>query len=743
MNFLNPLLLIGAVGIALPILAHLLNKHQYKHTTWAAMQFLNRAVNVRSRQIKLRDLLLLILRCAAVLFLVFAISKPILERSGDGSRGGVASKFGEPLTGMVIAIDASYSMQHSDGSSTRFERAIKKAKLITKSAQPGDTVSLVMLSGEHSVVVRDMAYDRDRFHGILDGLEVTDEPLNLDSAAGLLREVLNGLDVAQREVHLITDVQEHDWSGRDGQIEKALEGLSRDASLVIVPVSGASDNLAITQLELVSGVLRKGTTARYQATVKNYGNVPVSNVMVRGGVNGINMDTKSIPSIAAGASETVSLFIPFRNAGAVQITAKLDDDALLLDNECYAVAVVRERVSILCVEGSSSSSVGFSGFISAALSARDNGASQEDFKVKSVPWVSLPNQDLARYDVVILANVPAITPGQSKQLEAYVRSGNGLVWFPGDQTKPTIWNKQSALGSVRLLPALLEDVESVGNDSGVGQPLASAISDHSVCRPLRSLSEDLLSETQFLKVLNVKPTAESSIVLALEGSSKPLLIEQSIGRGQVFMFTSSAEPTWNNMALTPVFPMLIQQMVTYLTAREFEKPRVVGSSLSLSYVDQPDSSDAVFETPKGETITVPVKEHRNQYIALLDRANEAGFYLARVSVQAPSMPIAVNIDSRESDVQCVSADALLRKFSEGNIVVASSDSALVDTIKQARTGLSFWRSLMIACFVFLIIESVIAHFTSHRAPHLNSEGKGKPSTHKSATEGEQELEHSS
>ena len=62
MNFLNPWMLLGGLGIALPILAHLLNKHQFKQTDWAAMQFLSRAINVRSRQIKLRDLLLLVLR---------------------------------------------------------------------------------------------------------------------------------------------------------------------------------------------------------------------------------------------------------------------------------------------------------------------------------------------------------------------------------------------------------------------------------------------------------------------------------------------------------------------------------------------------------------------------------------------------------------------------------------------------------------------------------------------------------
>ena len=71
--------------------------------------------------------------------------------------------------------------------------------------------------------------------------------------------------------------------------------------------------------------------------------------------------------------------------------------------------------------------------------------------------------------------------------------------------------------------------------------------------------------------------------------------------------------------------MVLQQMVTYLTAREFEMPRLVGDSLSLSYVDQPDASEAVFDTPSGKTISVPVTEHRRQYVAMLENAQESGF----------------------------------------------------------------------------------------------------------------------
>jgi hypothetical protein len=323
----------------------------------------------------------------------------------------------------------------------------------------------------------------------------------------------------------------------------------------------------------------------------------------------------------------------------------------------------------------------------------------------------LPAQDLSGFDVVILQDVPDITPEQAKTFETYVRAGHGLIWFAGDNVDAAAWNKRSALDGVPLLPAVIEQTVNTSDALGVGRPLDPSMPDHSVCRPLRSLPEDLLSETRFRKVLQVKPAAISSTVLSLAGTAAPVLLEHSIGRGRVFMFTTSADAAWNNMAVTPVFPMVLQQMVTYLTARSFEKPRLVGDSLSLSYVDEPDASEAVFDTPSGETISVPVSEHRNQYVAMLEHAREDGFYLARVSLQAPGMPVAVNVDTAESNVACLSAAETERNFDETGITVAHSDADLLGAVDQARTGRSFWLVFLLAGLGLLVIESLLAYFT--------------------------------
>ena len=700
MSFLHPLILVAGLGIGLPILAHLLSRYQVQRTDWAAMRFLNSSVRVRTRQLRLRDILLLCLRCLAVILLVLAFAKPFMKNAANLPAG-----LGERRAGVVIALDASFSMGHRDGSSSRFEQGLEKVRTIMEDIRPGDPVSLVLLASEHRVVARNIAFDPARFAEMLQNLEPSPEPLNLASVPQLLNSLADGMDAPQKEIHIVTDMQARDWKEKPAWLTDAFNDLTRAAVTTIVPVRGGSDNLAITDLELVSGVLRKDTIARYRATVRNYGPNPVSNVRVKGMADNVTVDTKTIPAIAPGASETVSLFVQFHNSGPIRISAELDPDPLLADNVRRTVAYIRDEVAVLNVHGSSG---GSGALIAAALQARGDGAAEKNFDVQSVPWTDLPTRDLSEFDVVILDNVPDITPEQARAFEDYVRAGHGLVWFAGDNVDAAAWNKRSALGSIPLLPAVIEQAASTSDALGVGKPLDPAMPDHSICRPLLSLPEDLLSETRFRKVLQVKPAAIGTTVLSLAGTAAPLLLEHSLGRGQVFMLTTSADGAWNNMAVTPVFPMVLQQMVTYLTAREFEKPRLVGDSLSLSYADQPDASEAVFDTPDGETITVPVRQLRNEYVALIDHARKDGFYLARVSLQAPGLPVAVNVDTAESDVACLSPAEVAGSFTDSGITIAQTDDDLLAVVGQARAGLSFWMLFLSAGLGLLVIESLLA-----------------------------------
>ena len=717
MSFFNPFILLAALGISLPIIAHLLARQKVKRTDWAAMQFLNRNVRVRSREIRLRDLLLLCLRCLAVLLLVTALARPAWKAGAPDWLPG------ESRAGVVIGLDASFSMAHGGEGDTRFDRALEQVELISKTLQPGDPISLALLGEEDEILIRNMAYDRERFRQALDDAKVVPAGLNLDRVPKRLGELVEDLDAPEKEVYFISDMQERDWRESSARFQEALADLQEEAEVYLVPVSGVSTNLAVTDFDLVSGFLRKGTTARYQATVKNLGPEPALNVEVQCRVEGVQIDTKIIPQVAPGGSETVSLFVPFHNAGPTRITAEISGDLLATDNVRRVVAVVRDRVSVLCVDGSD----GDAGrLVVSALLARGDGGQDEDYIVRSVPWLSLPTEDLSAVDVIVLADVPEITPVQVEQLSRFVREGKGMVWFAGQNVKEDIWNERMAASSSPLLPAKLGQPEESATALGAGRPLDPSMPDHPVCLPLLSLPEDLFSETRFLRRLAVESAPSSFPVLKLAGSGAPILLEQSLGRGHVFMFTTSAETSWNNMALTPVFPMLMQQIVTYLAGREFEQARVVGDSLSLSYAEQPDANDAVFNSPSGETMTVPVREYQKQHVAMLEKAAEAGFYTARVSVQSPGVPVAVNVDPVESEITPLDEEGLEKTLSGLEVNIARSGDELTSSIKTNRSGRSSWRFFMMAALVFLLIECLLADRLRSRKEARQSQTVAKP-----------------
>ena len=75
--FLNPWLLLGLLGVALPIMAHLLSRRRFDVVEWGAMQFLNPSRKTR-RRLKLEELLLLLLRIGLIGLIVLAVTRPML-----------------------------------------------------------------------------------------------------------------------------------------------------------------------------------------------------------------------------------------------------------------------------------------------------------------------------------------------------------------------------------------------------------------------------------------------------------------------------------------------------------------------------------------------------------------------------------------------------------------------------------------------------------------------------------------
>src|SRR5580692_5252933 len=79
--------------ISIPIIIHLLNRRRFKHVTWAAMEFLLRAMRKNRRRLKFEQWLLLATRCLLVFLLGLALARP-LGCDSNSLAGHIAGRTG-------------------------------------------------------------------------------------------------------------------------------------------------------------------------------------------------------------------------------------------------------------------------------------------------------------------------------------------------------------------------------------------------------------------------------------------------------------------------------------------------------------------------------------------------------------------------------------------------------------------------------------------------------------------------
>ena len=80
MGLLAPAFLAGLLAIGIPIAIHLINRERKVVVRFPSLMFLNKIPYRSVRRQKLRHLLLLAMRCLALVLLVAAFSRPFFQR---------------------------------------------------------------------------------------------------------------------------------------------------------------------------------------------------------------------------------------------------------------------------------------------------------------------------------------------------------------------------------------------------------------------------------------------------------------------------------------------------------------------------------------------------------------------------------------------------------------------------------------------------------------------------------------
>lgn len=723
MTFLAPVMLAGAAAVAVPIALHVLAKPRPRPVPWAAMALLRESVEQSRRRLRLRDGVLLLLRCLAVILLAVAMARPTCYPTRAGPRGDAVAA--------VFVFDLSYSMGTFDGGATRLDRAKTAATAMLDALPGGSTAHVVTFAGRASRIGPNRPSDLEQARSLVAELTLTgqtgDVAAGLSAAADALGESV-GLN---REVYLFTDLQKSDWDRVAGAVRATVADLRANAASVAIVRCGRPyvpvPNVTLVDVALPGGpppTRRAGPTrVPVAVTLRNTGRVPVTDVVVSLETDGNPHDaeTVAVGEVAARRTVPVTLTARLPESGAVWLTARASADGLPGDNRIDRVVVVRDRVRVLVVDGRPDPDDprrAASHFLVNALVPLPPDRRADAVVAATIvgPGDATPSR-LDDADVCFLcdAAAPGIgSGGMSKEfverLAPFVRAGGGLVIGGGDRVTPDGYNPTFGSTGAGLLP-----FDLVGDSNlSPGGPFAPAPDTTESPGFLSRFREPPYGTTTAEVVLD-RVTAvreggpSGGRVLMRLTDGRPWLTAKTVGDGEVIFVGTSLDAGWSNWpAKAGSYLPFVQLALSHLTGTAARRANVAsGEPIVFRAANAAARFDLLAPSPDGRRLSAAPSavgpSGGPSTVTFTDTAHPGLYQLIPVGeVGSRRVPFAVTPDLREADdLDTLADEDLDRVFGFCPPVVEAGPDAA--EALSAERGRREWAGWLIVLLVAVLV----------------------------------------
>jgi len=732
MSFLNPIMLAGLAAVSVPIIIHLLNRRKFRKVTWAAMRFLQNAIEQNQRRMRIEDMILLALRCLLLALLALALARPAIL--SDAS-----AVFGQSKVTGVIILDNSMSMGMSDGTGTRFEKARRAAEQALDSMPAGSATAVLLASDVVQAVIPEPTFDLNLARKALREAPLTDRATDIFPALGKAIDTLKDRLALRKEIYLVTDGQAAGWRQLT-EIQRTLERTKSEIKTHVILVNEHEErNLGVSDLRLASGLSAVGQPLRFEAKVSNYGKEEIRNTRVGLSVNGETpSDEFTIDALPAGATKSVTLFAKLRDEGFHSVAARIAEDRLPADDRrSLAVRAIRE-VKVLLVDGEPGSEARDSEvfFLKNALVPVPADAAADYFiKTASMTPSELSQARLDDFDAVVLANVPDFSDALVTTLEGYVRRGGGLMVFPGARVNTAFYNEQ-LFQKLKMLPAEFGAIRGEADKDDAFVTLQEKGYEHPIVEIWNDPGSGKLGSARFFRWFELKPelqekeqrgkgagensplppgsSAPLRIVLNYADGS-PAVMERPWGLGRVIQFSSTADTAWNDLPVRLAWVPLLHRTLGSIVQRQDEGLNIrVGDKFVRRVPAENLDKDATFFPPRQTT----VRELRRVELVngwptvQFEHTELAGVYDATVGEAGAVLKFAAQSDASESSLDELSPAQLATLKNVANVVPWTPNLSLRGMMERGRTGMEFWVPILLACLAIAAVETFLGQWFS-------------------------------
>jgi len=709
--FANPLLLAGTALIALPIVLHLIMRRKPRHLEFPALRFLQRQHDANQRRLRLRHLLLLALRMAAIGLLAFALARPSMKLSGalGSQKAPVAA---------ALVFDTSRRMQYRHENRTRLEVAQQMGLELLDGLPPASQVAVLDTRLGPAAFQVDRGAARDRIERLTTIANAHPLVRAVEEALRLLKES----DLPQgnlREVYVFTDMARAAWPDDSAARLQDQIASVHDVGIYLIDVGVEQPtNTALGPLRLSGQVLSSHSPLEIRTELSQRG--PGGDRTVELYLSTGDGQPQKRSEVTTALEEGQSQGLDFRvgglelgtHRGYVQVVGQ---DGLACDDKRFFTVQVKPPWPVLLAAPKPADR--YAVFLAEALAPelfRRTGRARFDCQI--IGLEQLPKQSLEPYSAVCLLDPTPLAGATWQKLADYAGAGGGVAVFLGHNAQQ-VESFNHPVAQELLAGKLIRQWRRPDGDLH----LAPHDLDHPMLASFRGLGGSVPWEAfPVFRYWQLGTPAEGVDVVVPFSDGRPAILERPLGDGRALTMTTpiSNHPNqqpWNLLPVGESWPFLIlaNEMVFYLAGgRDVQLNYFAGQTAVIELDPDKEYRSYVLTPPEpSETAEVRLTPDLDRHLLLVTSTQNEGNYRVQAGGTRSGVDygFSVNLAPEQTDLERLGEEGLAEVFGSQPYQVARSRDQLEIKVAQGRVGRDLFPLSILVVAIALALEHVVAN----------------------------------
>jgi hypothetical protein len=673
MRFVHPEILWALTALAVPVLIHLFNFRRYKKIAFSNVSFLKEVKSETTKSSKIRHLLILLCRLLAFAALIFAFAQPFFPTALSEKMNGARA--------VSVYIDNSLSMQGQQEGISFLESSKQKASALVGSFSNNDRFQIVSNNFKGT---DQRLLSKDEALQAIQGISFSPETKLISAVFDRQRDIL-GKSAA--DIHLYYWISDFQRNTSDIQ---EITNAQNEVITAIPATQEIQNNLSIDSIYFSTPQRILNNSDTLLVVIQNHSAEEISNIPLSVELDGIQKAVSSVNLPAHGIA-TIPVAFSSTQTGFHYGSVRINDYPLVFDDVHYFAYTISEKINILNIVGNEQQNI-------SQLFAED-----PQYNFNTTDALSITEEAIQSSNFIIVQGVQSLSPQLIGDLTSYVEQG----------------------GTIFIIPHSVSDLLSYNNFLGrcngvqLGQKSNATLSTSALDlgNPFYSPAFEKLQNNASLPSATLHFPLNNgnlqSVPLISFQDNTPLLALTNFGKGRLFTSSVSTLKTESTFLSHALFPIsLLRAAETSAAAQQLYYQLGKESFITLKH--SPASAEGLFEISNTNNSKSFIAQSRSiggeTEVFLPSEITESGFYTVKEN-GANLMPIAMNFNNSESNVEIINSDELTKLSQQIGLTEFSVKEANAEMLQSLATelggGISLWKYLIYAALLFLALEIVL------------------------------------